>query len=60
MCGQHGYWLAFGRDGNLYGTDFVNSPGLYRIDANTGFATAIAALPFCCSSALALVNADEH
>jgi hypothetical protein len=51
--------LAFGRDGNLYGTDFMNSPGLYVVDINTGFETAIAALPFCCSSALKLVSAKE-
>lgn len=51
--------LAFGRDGNLYGADFMNNPGLYRVDINTGFETAIAALPFCCASGLELVSANE-
>jgi DNA-binding beta-propeller fold protein YncE len=48
--------LAFGRDGKLYATDFVQNPGLYVIDIETGFETAIAALPFGFSSALELVN----
>ena len=48
--------LAFGRDGKLYATDFVQNPGLYRIDPATGFETAIAALPFGFSSGLELMN----
>ncbi|HXQ26950.1 MAG TPA: hypothetical protein VN822_11115 [Candidatus Acidoferrales bacterium] len=51
--------LAFGRNGSLYGTDFTNNPGLYLIDAKTGFETAIAALPFCCSSSLELIKAPQ-
>jgi outer membrane protein assembly factor BamB len=50
--------LAFGRDGKLYATDFTQNPGLYLIDAKTGFETAIAALPFGSSSGLELVSAD--
>jgi sugar lactone lactonase YvrE len=50
--------LAFDRDGKLYGTDFVQNPGLYRIDIKTGFETAIAALPFGLSSALELANPE--
>jgi hypothetical protein len=48
--------LAFGRDGKLYATDFADNPGLYSIDTNTGFETAIAALPFGLSSGLELMN----
>ena len=48
--------LAFGRDGKLYGTDFVQNSGLYRISPTTGFETAIAALPFGFSSGLELIN----
>ena len=48
--------LAFGRDGKLYATDFVQNPGLYRIDTKTGFETAIAALPFGFSSGLELTG----
>jgi hypothetical protein len=48
--------LAFGRDGKLYATDFVQNPGLYRIGTTTGFETAIAALPFGFSSGLELIN----
>jgi hypothetical protein len=52
--------LAFGRDGNLYGSDFENNPGLYLIDPHTGFETAVATLPFCCSSGLELMlNSPE-
>jgi hypothetical protein len=51
--------LAFGRDGKLYATDFAQNPGLYLIDTNTGFETAIAALPFGFSSGLELANPDE-
>jgi DNA-binding beta-propeller fold protein YncE len=51
--------LAFGRDGRLYGSDFTNNPGLYLIGAHTGFETAIAALPFCCSSGLELINSPD-
>lgn len=50
--------LAFGRDGKVYATDYRQNPGLYLIDAKTGFETAIAALPFGFSSGLELVNAD--
>ena len=48
--------LAFGRDGKLYATDFVQNSGLYRIDPATGFQTAIAALPFGFSSGLELTG----
>jgi hypothetical protein len=48
--------LAFGRDGNLYATDFTQNPGLYRIDPKTGLETAITALPFGFSSGLELMN----
>ena len=48
--------LAFGRDGKLYATDFVQNPGLYRIDPATGFETAIAALTFGSSSGLELTG----
>jgi hypothetical protein len=50
--------LAFGRDGKLYATDYAQNPGLYLIDAETGFETAIAAVPFGFSSGLELVNPD--
>jgi len=50
--------LAFGHDGRLYGTDFVQNPGIYLIDMNTGFETAIGALPFGRSSGLELVEKD--
>jgi hypothetical protein len=46
--------LAFGRDGQLYATDFAPKSSLYLIDIETGFATAIAALPFGFSSGLEL------
>jgi sugar lactone lactonase YvrE len=48
--------LAFGRNGKLYATDFAQNAGLYLIDIETGFETAIAALPFGFSSALELAN----
>jgi hypothetical protein len=48
--------LAFGRDGKLYATDFIQNPGLYRINPATGFQTAIAALPFGFSSGLELMS----
>jgi hypothetical protein len=48
--------LAFGRDLKLHATDFVQNPGLYRIDTATGFETAIAALPFGSSSGLELTG----
>jgi hypothetical protein len=51
--------LAFGRTGRLYATDFAQNPGLYRIDIETGFETAIAALPFGFSSGLELANPRE-
>jgi hypothetical protein len=51
--------LAFGDDGELYGTDFVNNPGLYVIDMKTGFEKAIAALPRGYSSGLELVRHDK-
>ncbi len=50
--------LAFDRDGKLYGTDFVQNPGLYLIDIKTGFETAIAALTFDFSSALELASPE--
>ena len=50
--------LAFGREGKLYGTDYVQRPGLYLIDMKTGFETAVAALPFGFSSALELANPE--
>jgi hypothetical protein len=48
--------LTFGRDGQLYATDNPQNPGLYLLDATTGFETAIAAVPFGFSSDLVLVN----
>jgi hypothetical protein len=48
--------LAFGRNRNLYATDFTQNPGLYRINPKTGLETAIAALPFGFSSGLELMN----
>ena len=48
--------LAFGDDGALYATDFVNNPGLYRINMKTGLQSAVAALPFGYSSSLELVK----
>jgi hypothetical protein len=51
--------LAFGRNGQLYATDFAQNPGLYLIDVDTGFETAIAALPFGFSSGLELANPRE-
>ena len=48
--------LAAGRDGKLYTTDFVQNPGLDRIDPATGFQTAISALPFGFASGLELMN----
>jgi outer membrane protein assembly factor BamB len=53
--------IAFGGNGKLYATDFEQNPGLYLIDINTGFETAIAALPsgLGFSSALELVNSHE-
>ena len=52
--------LDFGRDGKLYATDFTQKPGLYLIDMETGFETAIAALPFDLSSSLKLAKAPEE
>jgi Tol biopolymer transport system component len=51
--------LAFGRNGQLYATDFNPNPGLYLIDIATGVETAIAALPFGFSSSLELANPKE-
>jgi hypothetical protein len=51
--------IAFGDDGKLYGTDFVNNPGLYLIDMKTGFETAVAKLPPGPSSGLELVSRDH-
>jgi hypothetical protein len=48
--------LAFGQNGKLYATDNFVPSGLYRIDPETGFETAIAALPFGASSDLVLMN----
>lgn len=51
--------LAFGDDGSLYATDFVNDPGLYRIDMKSGFQRAVAALPFGYSSSLERVRSTD-
>ena len=51
--------MAFGDDGKLYGTDFVNNPGLSLIDMKTGFDTAVAKLPPGPSSGLELVSRDH-
>ncbi len=51
--------LSFGQNGRLYATDFVQNPGLYRIDVKTGHETAIAALPFGFSHNLELANPDR-
>lgn len=48
--------LAFGDDGQLYGTDFVINAGLYLIDMKTGFETAIATLSPGFSSGFELVS----
>jgi len=48
--------MAFGREGRLYASDFAQNPHLYLIDIETGFETAIAALPFGLSSALESAN----
>jgi hypothetical protein len=48
--------LAVGRDGKLYATDNFPNSGLYLIDTETGFETAIAALPFGFSSGLELMD----
>jgi DNA-binding beta-propeller fold protein YncE len=48
--------LAFGREGKLFADDFTDSPGLYLVDPDTGFETAIAAIPFGSLSALELAN----
>lgn len=52
--------LAFGEGGALYATDFVNNPGLYRVDMKTGLQTAVAALPFGFSSSLELVSSRDE
>jgi hypothetical protein len=46
--------LAVGRDGKLYGSDYVQNAGFYLIDPKTGFETAISALPPGASSGLEL------
>jgi hypothetical protein len=51
--------LAFGREGNLYGTDYGQNPKLYLIDKATGLETTIAALPFGFSSGLELMNPGD-
>jgi large repetitive protein len=38
--------LEFGSNGRLFANDAVSHPGLYLIDIETGFDTAIATLPF--------------
>jgi len=48
--------LALAPDGKMYATDFTGNSGLYRIDPNTGFETAVAAMPFGLSSGLELEN----
>ena len=51
--------LAFGDYGVLYATDFVNNPGLHRINMKAGFQTALAALPLGYSSSLELVKSSD-
>jgi len=51
--------LAFGRDRALYGTDFMPTSNLYRINPATGLETTVAALPFGSSSGLELMNPGE-
>jgi hypothetical protein len=51
--------LAIGRNGKVYATDFTQNPGLYLIDINSGFETALAALPFGFSSGLELASPNE-
>jgi hypothetical protein len=51
--------LAFGRNGQLYATDNFPTSGLYLIDTETGFETAIAALPFGFSSGLELIDSGR-
>ena len=46
--------LAVAPDGKMFATDFTGNSGLYRIDPNTGFETAVAAMPFGLSSGLEL------
>jgi hypothetical protein len=48
--------IAFGREGKLFANDFVNNPGLYLVDPNTGLEKAIAAIPFPLLSNMVLVN----
>jgi hypothetical protein len=48
--------LAFAPNGKLYATDFTANPGLYVVDPNTGFESAVAALPFGLSSGLELAD----
>jgi hypothetical protein len=51
--------LAFGDEGNLYGTDFMDVPGFYLIDMKTGFETAIGSLPIGLSSPLEFIRGDD-
>jgi hypothetical protein len=51
--------LAFGDEGKLYGTDFMDVPGFYLIDMKTGFETAIGSLPIGSSSNLARIKGDD-
>lgn len=48
--------LGFARDGKLYATDFTGFSGLYVIDPETGFETAVAAMPFGFSTGLVLAD----
>ena len=52
--------LAFGGNGKLYATDFVSRPGLYLIDPETGFESAIAAPAFGFSSNLVRVGEQKQ
>jgi hypothetical protein len=48
--------LAFAPNGKLYATDFTANSGLYLVDPQTGFESAVAALPFGLSSGLELAD----
>jgi hypothetical protein len=48
--------LAFAPDGKLYADDFVGNSGFYLVDPNTGFETAVAAMPFGLSTGLELAD----
>ena len=48
--------LVFARDGKLYATDFTDASGLYVIDPQTGFESAVAAMPFGFSTGLVVAD----